>query len=185
MTSALLIIDLQNDFTEKIAGGREVAARVTDHLRAHGGDYDLVVASRDWHDAEGSNGGHFPAAPEGSDHPYVRHCVAGSRGAEYDAAFDADRVDVHIKKGQGIPGYSLYEGITADGTAFPEFLRDHSVDRVTVVGLATEFCVRAAALDSLQAGYEVTVLTDLIGGIDPERSAAALAEIETAGGTIG
>lgn len=184
MTSALLIIDLQRDFTERIAGGQLVAAAVTDHLARRRAEYDLVVASRDWHDAEGSNGGHFPPAPEGSADPYLRHCVAGSRGAEYDPAFDTSLVDAHVKKGQGQPGYSLYTGVTDDGVALPEFLVSRGVDQVTVVGLATEFCVRAAALDSLKAGYRVEVVSDLIAGILPERVAETLEELTAAGAVL-
>ncbi len=136
MTSALLVIDLQRDFTEKIEGGRAIAARVTRYLDAHGDDYDLVVASRDWHDAVGSNGGHFPLAPKGSADPYIRHCVAGSPGADYDPVFSTDRVTTHVKKGMGIPGYSIYEGETSYGTPFPDFLANNSVDSVDA-GVAT------------------------------------------------
>jgi len=181
MTRALLVIDVQRDFTEKMDGGPDLARRITDYLREHRGDYDLVVASRDWHDAVGDNGGHFPAAPEGSADPYIRHCVAGSEGAAYDPSFDDSLVDVHVKKGQGIPGYSLFTGVTEDGIPFPQFVAERGIDRVTLVGLATDFCVRAGALDAADAGCEVDVLLDLCLGMTDESIARAVQEMEAAG----
>ncbi|MFT4123268.1 MAG: isochorismatase family protein [Microbacteriaceae bacterium] len=194
MTHALLIIDVQRDFTERIPGGEAVARGISEHLRETPGRYDVVIASRDWHDAVGDNGGHFPASPPGSADPYLRHCVAGSRGAQYDPALTVGAIDVHVRKGMGVPGYSIFEGLVApgevddavpgpvaEGTAFPEAMRVLGVDEVTVVGLATDHCVRAAALDALAAGCDATVLGALCAGTTPARAEAVLEELRAAG----
>src|SRR3569623_1224877 len=108
MGTALFIVDVQNDFTEGgalgVPGGAAVAGGITSHLREHARDYALVVASRDWHDADNDNGGHFAtdAAPDFVN-SWPRHCVAGTPGAEYHPALDTSSVDVHILNGQGVP----------------------------------------------------------------------------------
>ncbi|MDH2443195.1 isochorismatase family protein [Amnibacterium sp. CER49] len=186
MARALLVIDVQNDFTEGgalgVDGGAAVAAGITEHLRAHRGDYDVVIASRDWHDGDNDNGGHFAtgAAPDfvGT---WPRHCVSGTPGADYHPALDADAIDVHVKKGQGRPAYSLFEGTTDDGRTVAEVLRERGVTDVDVVGIATDYCVRASALDAVGDGERVRVLTDLVAGVAPASSAAALEELRSAG----
>ncbi|TPW91929.1 isochorismatase family protein, partial [Schumannella luteola] len=150
MSRALLVIDVQNDFTEGgalgVDGGAAVAAGITAYLEAHPDRYDVVIASRDWHHGDDDNGGHFATdgAPD-----YVtswpRHCVAGTPGAEYHPALDTSLVDVHVKKGQGVPAYSIFEGTTDDGAAFPDTLDRLGVTAVDVVGIATDYCVRASA----------------------------------------
>ena len=189
MTRALLVIDVQNDFTEGgalgVDGGAAVAAGVTAYLRANPDRYDVVIASRDWHNADDDNGGHFAtdAAPDFVT-TWPRHCVAGTSGAEYHPAFDASLVDVHVRKGQGVPAYSIFEGTTDEGTAFPDELDRLGVDRVDVVGIATDYCVRASALDALAAGRAVTVLDDLVAAVASESGVAALAEVRAAGGEV-
>lgn len=179
---ALFIIDVQNDFTEGgalgVDGGAAVAENVTEYLRANPGRYDVVVASRDWHDGDNDNGGHFATdeAPDFVD-TWPVHCVSGTPGAEYHPALDVSLVDVHVKKGQGVPAYSIFEGTTDDGEELIELLDAKGVDEVDVVGIATDYCVLASARDALDAGREVTVLTDLVAGVAPESSAAALAEL--------
>jgi nicotinamidase/pyrazinamidase len=185
VTRALLIIDVQNDFTEGgalgVDGGDAVAAGITAHLRAHPERYDIVIASRDWHDGVGTNGGHFAAdAPPDYVETWPVHCVAGTPGAEYDPGLDAALVDVHIRKGQGRPAYSIFEGTDDDGADFVAVLDRHGVDEVDVAGIATDYCVRASALDALRAGRRVRVLTDLVAGVAAESSAAALEELRDA-----
>lgn len=189
MTRALLVIDVQNDFTEGgalgVDGGAGVAADITAYLEAHPDRYDVVIASRDWHHGEDDNGGHFATdAPPDYATTWPRHCVAGTPGAEYHPAFDTSLVDVHVRKGQGVPAYSIFEGTTDDGTPFPEALDRLGVTRVDVAGIATDYCVRASALDALRAGLEVSVLDDLVAAVDPATGAAALAEVEDAGGGV-
>lgn len=187
MSAALFIVDVQNDFTEggalAVAGGDAVAEAVTRYLASHAGDYALVIASRDWHDAESDNGGHFAESPDYVD-TWPVHCVGGTPGADYDPGFDTTAVTHHVKKGQGIPAYSLFEGVTDDGHTVAELLSEHGILDVDVVGLATDHCVRASALDAIEHGRHVRILTDLIAGVAPEPSEAALAELAHAGAQL-
>jgi nicotinamidase/pyrazinamidase len=189
VTRALFIIDVQNDFTEGgalgVEGGAAVAAAVTEYLAGHADDYDQVFASRDWHDAVGDNGGHFAtdAAPDFVT-TWPRHCVAGTPGAEYHPSFDTSRVTIHVRKGQGVPAYSIFEGTADDGSTVADLLDKHGILDVDVVGIATDYCVRASALDALGHGRHVRVLTDLVAGVAPESSDAALAELGHAGAEI-
>lgn len=183
---ALFIIDVQNDFTEggslAVQGGAATAARITDFLRAHLADYDVVFASRDWHDATNDNGGHFAteAAPDFVV-SWPAHCVAGTAGAEYHPALDTSLVDIHIRKGQGVPAYSIFEGTADDGETVQRKLDEFDVTDIDIVGIATDYCVRASALDALGAHRRVRVLTDLVVGVAEDSSAAALAELHNAG----
>jgi nicotinamidase/pyrazinamidase len=189
MTRALLVIDVQNDFTEGgalgVEGGAAVAAGVTDFLRSHPDEYDVVFASRDWHHGDDDNGGHF-ATDEEPDYvgTWPRHCVAGEPGAEYHPALDTTLVDVHVRKGQGKPAYSIFEGVTDAGAGFTEALDELGVTDVDVVGIATDYCVRASALDAIAAGRNVRVLTDLVAGVAPASSEAALEELADAGADV-
>ena len=185
----LLIVDIQNDFTEGgalgVTGGAQVARDVTAYLAAHADDYDLVLASRDWHDADNDNGGHFAVdgAPNFVD-TWPVHCVAGTDGAEYHADLDTSHVDIHIKKGQGEPSYSMFEGVSDNGETVADILTSHGITEVDVVGIATDHCVRASALDALGAGQKVTILTDLIAAVAPDTGEKALEELTTRGAAL-
>ncbi|MBB5633559.1 nicotinamidase/pyrazinamidase [Cryobacterium mesophilum] len=189
MSRTLFIIDVQNDFTEGgalgVAGGAAVAAGITSLLRGHAGLYDHVFASRDWHNADGDNGGHFATDAEPD---FVTtwpvHCVAETRGAEYHPDLDTTFVTEHILKGQGVPAYSIFEGTTADGRTLAEVLDEQGVIDIDVVGIATDYCVRASALDALAHGRHVRVFTDLVAGVNPQSSEAAIAELGHAGAEI-
>jgi len=189
MTRALFIVDVQNDFTEGgalgVDGGDAVAEGVTAYLAAHAADYALVIASRDWHDADGDNGGHFATTgePDYLD-TWPPHCVAGTEGAEYDPGFDTSAVTHHVKKGQGRPAYSLFEGVTDAGETVAGLLDSHGVVDVDVVGIATDYCVRASALDAIEHGRHVRVLTDLVAGVAAETSERALAELAHSGAEL-
>ncbi|HEX4443522.1 MAG TPA: isochorismatase family protein [Galbitalea sp.] len=181
---ALFLIDVQNDFTEggalPVVGGASVAEKVTSYLRAHPHDYDVVFASRDWHDATNDNGGHFDVSPDFVD-SWPTHCVAGTPGAEYHPALDTSLIDIHVRKGQGRPAYSIFEGTTDDGESVAQKLDEFDVTDIDVAGLATDYCVRASALDALSAHRRVRVLTDLVAGVATESSAVALRELREAG----
>ncbi len=189
MSRVLFIVDVQNDFTEGgalgVEGGAAVAAGITALLSQHPDRYAHVVASRDWHDATGDNGGHF-ATDADPDYTvtWPVHCVAGTAGAEYHPALRVDAVDVHVRKGMGEPAYSLFEGVTERGETVRQLLDAWGVDEVDVVGIATDYCVRASALDALGAGRRVRVLRDLVAGVAPASSAAALEELAAAGAAI-
>lgn len=187
MSKALFIVDVQNDFTEGgalgVAGGDAVAERVTRYLEAHAGEYAVIVASRDWHDADNDNGGHFHTEPDFIE-TWPVHCVSGTGGAEYHPAFDLSAVTHHVKKGQGKPAYSLFEGTTDDGDTVAHLLEEHGVVEIDLAGLATDYCVRASGLDAIEHGRRVRVLTDLVAGVHPEQSEAALAELAHAGAEL-
>lgn len=190
MTTALLIVDVQNDFVEGgalgVAGGTVLAERVTKLTRK--GGYDLVVASRDWHDANSSNGGHFADGEPNFTTTWPVHCVAGTEGADFAPGIDTALIDLEVRKGQGEPAYSAFEGVIADGAdagrPLADALRDRGVTGLDVVGIATDHCVRASVLDALRDGFAVRVLTNLVAGVAKEPSAAALREMTEAGATL-
>lgn len=191
MARALLIVDVQNDFTEGgalgVQGGAAVAQGVTELLRSGGSErYALVAASRDWHEPDGDNGGHFAATGSAPDfvHTWPKHCVQGTDGADYHSALDIDRIDVHVRKGTGEPAYSAFEGLAVDGRKLADVLREAGIDELDVVGIATDYCVRASALDAQALGVQVRVLSGLIAGVAPESSVAALKELALAGVSI-
>jgi nicotinamidase/pyrazinamidase len=188
MSKALFIVDVQNDFTEGgalgVAGGDAVAERITRYLAAHSGEYSLIVASRDWHDADNDNGGHFAAGEPDFVDTWPPHCVGGTEGAEYDPGLDTSAVTHHVKKGQGKPAYSVFEGTTDAGQTVAELLDEHGVIDVDIAGIATDYCVRASGLDAVEHGRHVRVFTDLIAGVAAESSDAALAELAHAGAEL-
>ena len=183
----LLVVDVQNDFCEGgalgVAGGNRVASRISDFIAAHGSEYAVIVASRDWHDADNDNGGHF--APEGESPNFVTtwpvHCVAGTTGAEYHPDLILPLQTLPVKKGQGVPSYSMFEGRGDDGRIVEKILKGAGVTEVDVVGIATDHCVRASALDASGAGFEVRVLNDLIAAVSPDTESSARAEMTEAG----
>lgn len=187
MSRALLIVDVQNDFTEggalAVEGGDRVASGISAFLAAHAGDYGVIIASRDWHDAEGDNGGHFSPEPDYVD-SWPVHCVAGTEGADYDPLLDTAAITHHVRKGQGKPAYSMFEGVTDAGETVGEVLTAAGVLGADVVGIATDHCVRASALDAVAHGVRVRILTDLVAGVAPASSEAALAELAHAGAEL-
>jgi len=188
MSKALFIVDVQNDFTEGgalgVEGGDAVAAAITRYVAEHAGDYEIIVASRDWHDAEGGNGGHFAEGEPDFVDTWPPHCVAGTEGAEYDPNLDVSAVTHHVKKGQGVPAYSVYEGMTDAGETVAQLLDERGILDVDIAGIATDYCVRASALDALAHGRHVRVLTDLVAGVAESSSEAALAELGHAGAEL-
>jgi nicotinamidase/pyrazinamidase len=189
-TRALLVVDVQNDFVEggslAVTGGKEVAARITAYLTANPGRYQVVVGSKDFHDGDNCNGGHF--AEPGTDPNYVTtwpvHCVADTHGSEYAPELDTALLTHHVRKGQGKPAYSMFEGTTEDGRTVNDLLRDLSVDEVDVVGIATDHCVRATALNAAEV-VDTRVLLDLCAGVAADTTASALREMEHVGIALG
>ena len=190
MTKALLIVDVQNDFCEggslACSGGASVAAAISKHLELHGNEYALVVASRDWHDAGNDNGGHF--APPGTNPDFVHnwpvHCVSGTHGAEYHPNLNSEAIDVHLYKGMGNPSYSAFEGVTETGKGILELLHENEVTELDVVGIATDYCVKASAIDAVAAGLQVNVIQNLCVGVAPGSSEAALETMASQGCNI-
>ncbi|MEZ0052684.1 nicotinamidase/pyrazinamidase [Mycobacterium sp. MAA66] len=179
---ALIVVDVQNDFCEggslAVAGGADVARALTELLRRH--DYDHVVATADHHIDPGA---HF------SDHPdfqesWPPHCVAGTVGAEFHPDFDPSGVEAVFRKGHHSAAYSGFEGMTDDGIELADWLRSKGVDEVDVVGIATDYCVKATALDAARAGFRTHVLLDYTAGVAPGSSADAIATLRDSGVTV-
>ena len=178
MTRALVIVDFQNDFTPggalAVSEGDAIAPRI-DAL-ARSGEYELVVATRDWHPPD-----HGSFAAQGG--PWPEHCVQGTPGAELHPALDRALVDVVVDKGYepDLEGYSGFEG-----TRLADLLRERRVDRITVVGLATDYCVKHTALDALRHGFGVTVDSTAARPVEvePGDGRRALEEVRAAGGSV-
>jgi nicotinamidase/pyrazinamidase len=187
MTKALLIVDVQNDFCEggslACEGGAAVASAISEHLASNGDGYSLVIASRDWHDAGNDNGGHF--ALSGTSPDFVNnwpvHCVSGSLGAEYHENLNSEVIDVHLYKGMGKPSYSAFEGVTESGKGILEVLSQNNISELDVVGIATDYCVKASAIDAANSGLVVNVLQNLCVGVASATSEAALKTMESNG----
>lgn len=184
MARALIVVDVQRDFCEggslAVTGGGATAARITEHIEAHSNAYDLVVASRDWHI---DPGGHF--APEGEDPDFAEtwpaHCVAGSDGAEWHAHLRLPADTEVISKGHRSPSFSAFEGVTDSGESLADILRDHHIETVDVVGIATSFCVKHTAMDAARAGFQTRVLAGLTADVDPDATPATLRDLAAAG----
>ena len=178
---ALVIVDLQNDFCEGgslgVDGGAEVARRVSTYVAEHGDEYDLIVASRDYHVEPG---GHFSEAPDFRD-SWPVHCVVGTAGAAFHPDFSVDRLDDVFNKGAYSAAYSAFEAVDDDGCTLEQVLRERGVEAVDLVGLATDYCVRSTTLDAVRVGLAARVLTDMAAGVNPDTTAAALDEMATAG----
>ncbi|MCX6399402.1 MAG: isochorismatase family protein [Propionibacteriales bacterium] len=187
MNRALIVVDVQNDFVEGgslgVTGGREVAGRISEHLAARAHDYALIAASRDWHHAGETNGGHFHAPGEDPDFvtTWPVHCVQGEAGSDYAPELVTDAVTHHVVKGMGEAAYSAFEGVTGDGARLADLLRAAGVTEVDVTGIATDHCVRATALDAVKEGFTVRLLAGLHAGVAPDSSASALEEMAAAG----
>ncbi|MDN5859719.1 MAG: isochorismatase family protein [Pseudonocardia sp.] len=181
MTS-LIIVDVQNDFCEggslAVAGGAQVAKAVSEHLRTAA--YDHVVATRDQHVEPGA---HFSDTPDFAD-TWPPHCLAGTPGASFHPELDVAPIEAVFDKGAYIAAYSGFEGAEPAGAGLREWLTARDVTAVEVVGIATDHCVRATALDAAAAGLRVTVLLDLCASVAPESTERALAQLRAAGITV-
>lgn len=204
MSEALIIVDVQNDFCEggalAVAGGAQVAADISEFLEESSADYEAVLTTQDWHIDPGK---HF------SDEPDFRtswpvHCVAGNPGAELHENLDTEHVDARFLKGLYSDGYSGFEGLVGDpekvGTLEGEkgikvepadaveenaedlhaWLQDQDIEAVTVVGIATDHCVRATVLDAVENGYRVRVIRELTAGVSEDSVAETYEEFADA-----
>ena len=179
--TALVIVDVQNDFCEggslAVAGGAGVAAAISQHLAEHGASYAHVVATRDHHVDPGA---HFSEDPDYVD-SWPAHCVVGTDGADLHPQLDTSAVGAVFDKGRHAAAYSGFEGAAADGTPLAAWLQERGVSAVDLVGIATDHCVRATALDAARTGFRTRVLLDLTAGVAPATTQRALAELDSAG----
>ncbi|WP_285505673.1 isochorismatase family protein [Actinokineospora sp. NBRC 105648] len=176
---ALIVVDVQNDFCEggslAVAGGAAVAEAVSAHMTATG--YDHVVATRDFHIDPGP---HFSDTPDYVD-SWPVHCVVGTAGASFHPSLDVAPIEAVFSKGAYAAAYSGFEGVGPAEVSLTDWLRAHGVDAVDVVGIATDHCVRATAVDATRAGFTATVLLDLTAGVSPTTVESALGVLGVAG----
>jgi nicotinamidase/pyrazinamidase len=185
MHRALIVVDVQNDFCEggslAVAGGAEVAAAITDLVAEATAGYRHVVATRDHHIAPGN---HFATNPDFV-HSWPPHCVAGTEGVGFHPNFApvvaSGAIDAVFDKGAYAAAYSGFEGLDENGTPLAQWLRARQVTEVDIVGIATDHCVRATALDAVREGFRTHVLLDLTAGVAPETTERALEEMRAAG----
>ena len=180
MARALIIVDVQNDFCEGgsmgVTGGADTAAAVTEYART--GGYDHIVATRDYHIDPGA---HFSQEPDFVD-SWPPHCVVGTPGAEFHPGFDPSLAEEVFSKGRYSAAYSGFEGAAGeDGPTLAEWLHARDIDEVDVVGIATDHCVRATALDAVSEGIRARVLLGLTAGVARPTVEAALGQLREAG----
>ena len=178
---ALVIVDVQNDFCEggslAVAGGGAVARAISARLADPGHGYRHVVATGDYHIDPGR---HFSAAPDYAT-TWPPHCRAGTPGADFHPDLDTGPIEAVFRKGAHAAAYSGFEGTADDGQPLARWLRERGVTAVDVVGIATDYCVRATAADAAQAGFATRVLLHLTVGVDPVTTATAVCELSALG----
>ncbi|MFC5179824.1 isochorismatase family protein [Actinomadura harenae] len=181
MTKALLIIDVQNDFCEggsvPVSGGTDVASAISSHVAKKGGDYAHVIATRDFHLDPGA---HFSDEPDFVN-TWPPHGVIGTAGADFHEKLDLAPIEMVFSKGREAAAYSGFEGLNDDGELLGDWLRERGVDEVDVVGIATDHCVRATALDGVRQGLRTRVLLGLTAAVARDTTDRALAELRSAG----
>jgi nicotinamidase/pyrazinamidase len=179
--TALIIVDVQRDFCEggslAVAGGAAVAGSLSRYLADHAGQYRAIVATRDHHIDPGA---HFSASPDFVE-SWPPHCVVGTDGVEFYPTLDTGPIQAVFDKGEHAAAYSGFEGRTADGEDLVTWLRVRGVGRVDIAGIATDYCVRATALDAVRAGFRTVVLENLIAGVAPDSTASAIEDMRAAG----
>ncbi|MER5934570.1 nicotinamidase [Streptomyces sp. NPDC002054] len=188
MHRALIVVDVQNDFCEggslAVPGGADVAAAITELIGQATPGYRHVVATRDHHIDPGAHFAHPPAEPD-YETSWPVHCVAGTEGVGFHPNFApavaSGAVAAVFDKGAYDAAYSGFEGADENGTGLTQWLRDRQVTEVDVVGIATDHCVKATALDAVRAGFRTHVLLDLTAGVAPHTTRRALEQLRTAG----
>lgn len=183
---ALIIVDVQNDFISgslPVPGGEQVAQKVAELVEAEGTMdyphpvYDEIVTTQDWHYLPGD---HWSDTPDYVD-SWPVHGKAGTEGAALHDALRDLQFDAKFFKGQYAASYSGFDGKTDKGIELAAWLISHDVTEVDVVGLATDYCVKATALDAIRAGFTVNLLSDLTAAVTPEGGQAAIEELKNAG----
>ncbi len=190
MKRALIVTDVQNDFCEggslPVNGGARVASDIAEllHLWTTGApeapDYAHVVATKDHHIDPGDHWSHEPDYADS----WPVHCKVGTDGEAFHPNLDPQPFDAIFLKGEHEAAYSGFEGKTVNGVTLADWLRQHEVTDVDVCGIATDYCVRATALDAVREGFNTRLLSDLCAGVAPESSDAALDEMRQAGVSI-
>ncbi|KUH33303.1 nicotinamidase [Thermococcus celericrescens] len=170
---ALIIVDMQRDFMPggalPVPDGEGIIPRCNRYIEEFRKRGALIVATRDWHPEN-----HVSFREQGG--PWPRHCVQNTPGAEFVVELPADVVIISKATGPDKEAYSGFEG-----TNLAEILKRNGVRRVYICGVATEYCVKATALDAVKHGFETYLLRDAVKGIKPQNEERALGEMERAG----
>jgi nicotinamidase/pyrazinamidase len=204
MTKALIIVDVQNDFCAGGAlatdRGAKVASLISEYVEDNHHRYEAVVATQDWHIDPGA---HFSDTPDFVD-SWPVHCVANTEGAEIHPNLDTDYIEAYFRKGRYEAAYSGFEGLQApeesvmtgehepgatlddEGPKTPlaDWLDEHEIQDVDIVGIATDYCVLATAKDAVDAGYETRVLIDLTAPVHENKLDEVIAKMEDEGITV-
>jgi nicotinamidase/pyrazinamidase len=185
MRNALLVVDIQSDFVVEgslpVPDGLQVAAQVARHIRHFKTEYDFIVASRDYHEDPQD---HFSATPD-----YVNtwppHCVIGTTGAAFVPPIQnlvrEKLIQAVVSKGRHAAAYSAFEGVDARGHTLLEVLREHEIDHIDICGIATDYCVRATALDARKSAFQVRILVNLCAAVNEATGLQAIEEMKAAG----
>ncbi len=197
MTHALIVIDVQNDFLPGGALGVPQGDAVLKGINALMPDFEAVVLTQDWHPAghssfasshEDKTPYELITMPYGPQVLWPDHCIQGSIGAQFHPDLQTDRADLIIRKGfnPDIDSYSaFFENDHSTPTGLEGYLRTRGIERLTMVGLALDFCVNFSAVDAAKLGFEVDVREDLCRAIDLDGSLAKAREgMRAAGVTL-
>ena len=193
MTDALIVIDVQNDFCPGGALAVHEGDEIVCGINALMADFDAVILTQDWHPAGHSSfaSSHGAAPMSMMDMPYgpqvlwPDHCIQGTQGAAFHPDLDTDRADLIIRKGfnPALDSYSaFFENDHQTPTGLEGYLRTRGIDTLTMVGLATDFCVNWSAKDAAGLGFSVTLRQNLCRAIDLDGSLNAAVEGMTAAG---
>ncbi|CAB49891.1 nicotinamidase [Pyrococcus abyssi] len=170
---ALIVVDMQRDFMPggalPVPEGDKIIPKVNEYIKKFREKGALIVATRDWHPEN-----HISFKERGG--PWPKHCVQNTPGAEFVVDLPEDTIIISKATEPDKEAYSGFEGTNLD-----KILKEKGVKRVYVCGVATEYCVRATALDALKHGFEVYLLRDAVKGIKPEDEEKALKEMEEKG----
>jgi len=185
MRNALMVVDVQVDFVEggslAVNGGLATAAMIARHVRHFKNEYDFVVASRDYHE---------DAPDHISDHPdfvntWPPHCMAGTPGAAFVPTIQnlirEKFIQTVVTKGRHAAAYSAFDGLDPRGHNLLDVLKEQRIDHIDVCGIATDYCVRATALDAKKNAFQVRVLVNLIAAVNEETGQKAIQEMKDAG----
>ncbi len=185
MRNALLVVDVQADFVEggslAVKGGMNVAAMIARHVRHFKYEYQFVVASRDYHEN----------APDHiSDNPdfvntWPPHCMVGTPGAAFVPTIQnlvrEKLIQTVVTKGRNAAAYSAFDGLDVRGHPLTDVLKENRIDHIDICGIATDYCVRASALDARKASFQVRVLVNLCAAVNEATGLQAFEEMKAAG----
>src|SRR3954466_5752580 len=190
MKQALIVVDVQNDFCEggslPVTGGAQVASDIAALLHhwtrqdPKAPAYDVVVATKDHHIDPGT---HWSKEPDFVD-SWPVHCKVGTDGEAFHPNLDPQPFDAIFLKGEHQAAYSGFEGPSIDGVPLADWLRAHEVDAIDICGIATDYCVRATALDAVALSFPTRLLLSMCAGVHRPTSEAAVSQMAAAGVTI-